>query len=282
MFTATFRDGGDTFRKVLDVVKDLIKEVTIEVGSAGISMQTLDEAHVALLEVTMPEGCFASIEATNTQHLGISIPSLHKVFKSNASHKLRCHWVYDEENAADHLDIRFGSFDEPHDTDDRFELKLMDLDYQKGETPKDLFHKLTGRLDAKKFQESIHDLSQFSETVSVSRVMNCLSFVAEGDEGKIQFPVKFLGPDSDGESDDSDESSNESSNVESHHIENMDVEGPDFVASYSTKYLSVFAKAKSLSERVAIRCDPEVPLMLQYGDKGETQLVFWLAPRCND
>lgn len=59
MFSARL-DQGVIFKKIVDAIKDLVKNVNIEANPSGISFQAMDNSHVALVSLLLKEGGFQS------------------------------------------------------------------------------------------------------------------------------------------------------------------------------------------------------------------------------
>jgi len=52
MFEAKLSEGG-IFKKIIDSIKDLVKDVNLEVSPTGLSMQAMDSSHVALVSMNL-------------------------------------------------------------------------------------------------------------------------------------------------------------------------------------------------------------------------------------
>jgi proliferating cell nuclear antigen len=50
MFEVKFKEAA-TLKKIIESIKDLVKNVNIDVSNSGISMQAMDSSHVALVSL---------------------------------------------------------------------------------------------------------------------------------------------------------------------------------------------------------------------------------------
>lgn len=50
--------SGLVFKKIVEAIKDLVKNVNIDAGQTGMSMQAMDSSHVALVSLTLQEDGF--------------------------------------------------------------------------------------------------------------------------------------------------------------------------------------------------------------------------------
>ena len=59
MFEARL-EQGHLLKKIIDAIKDLVKTVNIDANSSGLSMQAMDQSHVALVSFKLQESGFSS------------------------------------------------------------------------------------------------------------------------------------------------------------------------------------------------------------------------------
>jgi proliferating cell nuclear antigen len=57
MFIARFEECS-SFRKIIDSIKDLVKNVNIDVTQKGISIQAMDSCHIALVFLQLRDKAF--------------------------------------------------------------------------------------------------------------------------------------------------------------------------------------------------------------------------------
>ena len=72
MFEARFSESSQ-FRKIIDSMKDLVKNVNIEVTQKGIFIQSIDSCHIALAFLQLKEKAFTNYICQKPLTLGITI-----------------------------------------------------------------------------------------------------------------------------------------------------------------------------------------------------------------
>jgi len=72
MFEAKISDATN-FKKLIDSIKDLVKNANIDVSPQGMSIQAMDSSHVALVSLNMKQNGFDSYRCDKSLTLGLSI-----------------------------------------------------------------------------------------------------------------------------------------------------------------------------------------------------------------
>ena len=80
MFEATLEYAA-TFKKIIDSMKDLVKNVNIDITSKGMSLQAMDNCHIALVCLQLKENAFKPYKALKPVTIGISIENVAKILK---------------------------------------------------------------------------------------------------------------------------------------------------------------------------------------------------------
>lgn len=75
MFSATYNQGV-LFKKIVDSIKELVKNVNIDASGQGLSLQAMDSSHVALVSLTLNESGFDNYRCDRPITLGLSIENL--------------------------------------------------------------------------------------------------------------------------------------------------------------------------------------------------------------
>lgn len=92
MFEAKLSDG-QTLKRIVEAIKDLVTDVNIDATPTGLSLQAMDSSHVALVNLNLSMEGFEKYRCDRNLTLGISITNLAKVMKlvnSNDSITLKC------------------------------------------------------------------------------------------------------------------------------------------------------------------------------------------------
>jgi proliferating cell nuclear antigen len=250
MFEATFYDGAEKLKKLVDILKDHITEaVLIAKPNHGLTLQSMDNAHVALVDFFMHFDVASDFICNDEYQWGINFDSLSKVFKSSTAQGL-CRIRYNPSQP----DVLVFLF-QKNKSKSSFKFKLcnIDSDEQYG-IPSDMSYKCEEILDAHDLQKIIKDLSIFAEEVVLLRYQHKLMFISSGEVTE--------------------------SNIE------MEVDGISFTeeltSTYSLKYMSWFCKAATLCKDVTLSFDKDYPLLLHFNDGDELSLKFFLAPKFNE
>jgi len=80
MFEAKLEEGV-VFKKIVEAIKDLVKNVNIEANPQGLSMQAMDSSHVALVSLQLKEEGFSVYRCDRNITLGLQIENLSKILK---------------------------------------------------------------------------------------------------------------------------------------------------------------------------------------------------------
>jgi proliferating cell nuclear antigen len=140
MFEAKIADAT-TLRKLIEAIKDLVKNANIDVSPNGISIQAMDSSHVALVSLNMKQNGFESYRCDKAMTLGLSIENISKILKCAGNDDyitLHC----EEEPSS--LSFTFESKSKPcfyvdGEKISEFSLNLMHLDTEQLGIPDDAF-----------------------------------------------------------------------------------------------------------------------------------------------
>lgn len=87
MFEAKIADAPN-FKKLIEAIKDLVKNANIDVSSQGMSIQAMDSSHVALVSLNLKEKGFTSYRCDKSMTLGLSIENVAKILKCSGNDDL--------------------------------------------------------------------------------------------------------------------------------------------------------------------------------------------------
>lgn len=65
--------SSSSFRKVLDAIKDLLKEASFDCSESGIQLQAMDDAHVSLVYLTLRSDGFDKYRCDRNLTMGMNI-----------------------------------------------------------------------------------------------------------------------------------------------------------------------------------------------------------------
>lgn len=86
MFQARLTQGN-ILKKIMESIKDFVSQVNIDISPSGISMQAIDQSHVALVSLNLKESGFgpSNYRADRPMTIGLSIANINKVLKCAGS-----------------------------------------------------------------------------------------------------------------------------------------------------------------------------------------------------
>merc|ERR1712226_502209 len=224
------------FKKVVDAMKDLCKEVNFDCSEKGLQVQSMDSSHVALVSLMLRESAFADFKCDRPTSLGMNIESLAKIFKMcgpNDSLKL----AY--QNDADTLNFQCECSSDDRIAD--FDLKLMQIESEHIEIPEQQY-KVVVKMPSGEFQKICKDLKEFGETMQIKASKEGITFCVQGNTGSGNVLLK----------------PRESEKAEDRVA--LTVHEP-VTATFALRYLVNFAKAAPLSGSVELGLGPDAPLL---------------------
>jgi len=72
---------SEVFKKVIESIKELVKEVNIEVDSKGMQINSMDNSKVALICLTLHCSGFERFRCKNKQRMGVNVEVLYRMFR---------------------------------------------------------------------------------------------------------------------------------------------------------------------------------------------------------
>ncbi|CAO3592489.1 unnamed protein product [Absidia cylindrospora] len=234
-------------KAVLEAIKELVSECNFDCNDSGIALQAMDNSHVALVAMMLRSDGFDPYRCDRNLPLGINLTSLNKNPQANDN--------------GDVLSLVFEGKDS--DKISEYDLKLMDIDSEHLGIP-DTSYDAVVHMSSVRFQETVRDLQQISDSVVIECTKEGIKFSCEGEVGKGGVTLK-AGGSVDNEAD--------ATVIELQTSVTM---------TFSIKYLVNFTKATPLSNRVSLNLSNEVPLLVEYklGDLGHVR--YYLAPKIGE
>jgi proliferating cell nuclear antigen len=102
-----------------------VTDANFDCSDSGISLQAMDNSHVALVALTMKEDMFEPYRCDRNLALGVNLISLSKILKCAANEDIITLTAQDE---PDKLSLQFESAKTERFSE--YELKLMDIDQE--------------------------------------------------------------------------------------------------------------------------------------------------------
>lgn len=255
MFEAKL-ERASLFKKVIEAVRELAKEVNFECNEKGIHLRVMDSSHVSLVDMVLLESAFVSYRADRPKVLGVSLADLQRIFKlcgNDDSMTLRC------DDDADTVQFLFEN--QKGDQTCTYDLKLLDIEQETLGIP-DGSCKCTVTMPAANFAKIIRDFKEFGDSIKVSSSKEGLEFGQTSDFGTGKINIKPR------------DAEKEEDRVEIKCVEPT-------TADYSIRYLSFFTKGTPLSNRVTLRISDDAPIQIIYDMETSSSgfISFYLAPK---
>ena len=252
MFEAVLAKA-DLFRKIIESIKDLVTDVNIDVTHTGLSLQSMDSSHVALVSLILKNSGFDSYRADRSMTLGISVSNLCKVLKlSNPDDKISLR----ADDIPSCLHIIFENEKEERKTE--FNLNLITLDSEHLGIP-DTAYNSEVTMNAYDFTRICRELHLLSETVQIEATTKYLKFAIDGEVGSGQIQINT--PDGGGSD---------------------DAQQDNVTLSFALRYLNMLNKASTLTQMVKLQLALDTPLVVEYEISNLGSLKYYLAPKINE
>ncbi len=246
------------FKKIIELLKELLNIAIFSFNPEGITINMLDNNHISAISLTLEKSGFETYTFTSESvlKLAIDLESLCKVLKCLRNDDIIT-IKYDEDSSQ----ISWIFQNEDSKNFRKFDLNLIDTDMvSEFNAPNRDSFDCKIRLFSHNFLDICKDLTQIGDNIKILSYQennnNIIEFNVEGDIGN---GLIKLYPD--------DTVKIDSTN--------------DCNGKYSLKYLNIFSKSNTFSNRVNIYMENEKPIALKYKiNKGLLgSIVFHLAPK---
>eukprot|EP00186_Timspurckia_oligopyrenoides_P002510 CAMPEP_0182445690 /NCGR_PEP_ID=MMETSP1172-20130603/3729_1 /TAXON_ID=708627 /ORGANISM="Timspurckia oligopyrenoides, Strain CCMP3278" /LENGTH=323 /DNA_ID=CAMNT_0024641503 /DNA_START=60 /DNA_END=1031 /DNA_ORIENTATION=+ len=252
-----------TLKRVMEAVKDLVKEGNFDCNEEGFSLHAMDNTQVALADVLLRAQAFEMYSCETPMTLGISLDHVSKVLKCSANDDAVTLKASSE--TPDHAEFMFESA--KSDRISCFEVKLMDIDAEHIYIP-DIQYTASIKMPSSEYKRIVTDLSQIGDMITIEIGKAGASFSVSGDIGKgnvCLHPTVAV--------DKKDKPDQEIA---------ISYEDPISLA-FSLEFMSMFAKACSLSSTVELQLTNHSPMAVNFTMDDEAgYLCYYLAPRIEE
>ncbi|GAB6028460.1 hypothetical protein CHUAL_002620 [Chamberlinius hualienensis] len=249
---------GSLLKKVLDAIKDLLNEASLDCAATGITLQAMDNSHVSLVSLNLKSDGFDQYRCDRNISLGMNLASLSKILKCASNDDIITLKAQDD---ADTITLMFESPNQEKVAD--YEMKLMNLDTEHLGIP-ETDYSCVVRMPSAEFQRICRDLSQIGDSVVISCTKEGIKFSAAGDLGTGN--VKYV----------------QTASVDKEEeAVIIDMQEP-VTLTFACRYLNSFTKATPLTPQVRLSMSADVPLVVEYKIKEMGGLRYYLAPKIED
>ncbi|EIW78058.1 proliferating cell nuclear antigen [Coniophora puteana RWD-64-598 SS2] len=174
MLEARLREAA-LLKRLLDSIKELVTDANFECNEEGISLQAMDNSHVALVSVKLDALGFQRYRCDRPIPLGVNLASLTKVLKCAKDDDICVVKCSDD---ADVLNLTYEA--RSSDRIAEYDLKLMDIDSDTLGIP-DTEYDARVTMPASEFTRIVRDLSQLGESVRIEVSKEGVRFASDGE-----------------------------------------------------------------------------------------------------
>lgn len=247
------KDDCDVFVKTIqtsvikscfDVLKEIVFEATIHVDKTGLKIVSMDSSKTSLVHLKLDSDQFEEFVCTSPTPIGVSVMLLQRLIKSATSNDTITFAV--KKGVTHELVIAVESMTTSNSS--VYTIKLLDLPVQTIEIPEfEYEHVLT--VQSATFQKIVREMSNLGQTVEIKSNGTRITMRCDGDFASQETQ---LGDPSDA--------------------------SDTFSASYTLKYLNLFAKSASVSLNVLLFIDNQRPMILEFDVGTLGKIKFLLSP----
>lgn len=234
MFEAILEESV-LLKKIIESIKDLLNEASLDCSENGIYLQAMDSSHVALVSFLLRTNAFESYTCDKNLSLGLNLSSITRILKCSSNND-KLTLKTDDENP-DTLNFIFES--QIGDKISNFEMRLMNLDIEHLGIP-DTEYSCVIKMASNEFTKICRDLSGLGDSMTISCTKSGVNFMTSGELGNAIIKLK------------------QRSNQESINI-NIKLTEPVSL-TFSLRYLIFFTKGAPLSSQVSICMSEDTPI----------------------
>ena len=277
-------DRADKFAAIFQHIKLFTDHIAISCSETHMNMQCMDNAHVAILEMSLPAAWFDVYHLADDSNIriGFNATYLHRilssrdkeqqiqlVYSSEDADRLLIHLTKPEDvlavvNDSDSSSVKTKTKEKKPTTntfDKHFELPLIDIEEEGMQIP-DIEYAAELAMHSTQFADIITQLKMFGDTMEVQCSEERIALASTSqDQGKMFVEIGI-------------------NDLSEFAID----EGADLALSFSLTYLKHFCAYSRISELVSIKFGESYPMRIAYslGEMEDANLVFHLAPKIND
>lgn len=272
---------SDCFTTIFQHIRNFTEFVNILFRPDGMSIQTMDNAHVSILELNIPKEWFSTYECDEDRTLGINVSILHKILATKDKSQI-LNIIYDQEADSDKLQLHFtnttviplsteceietskkkvkkSALPDTKTYETHFEIPLIDLEVEQMEIPQ-IEYQAEFSLASTNFSNIVSQLKMFGDTMDINcSEENIILYSHCAESGKMSVEINI------------DDLTEFSIN-----------EGDNLKLSFSLSYLHNICAFNKLTKEIDIKICDNYPLCASYHFGDEAKMKFYLAPKVED
>jgi len=275
-------DRADRFAAIFQHIKLFTDHIAIACNETHMKMQCMDNAHVAILEMSLPASWFDVYDISESVRIGFNATYLHRilssrdkeqqiqlVYSAEDADRLLIHLTKREDalvvvNESDNSSVKTKTKKDKPATntfDKHFELPLIDIEEEGMQIP-EIEYTAELAMQSAQFADIVTQLKMFGDTMEVQCSEERIALASTSqDQGKMFVEIGI-------------------NDLSEFAID----EGADLALSFSLTYLKHFCAYNKISDLVSIKFGDSYPMRIGYslGETEDASLVFHLAPKIND
>lgn len=163
------------FKVLVDALKDLLTDTSIEFDATGMKVIAMDTSHVVLVHLRLEASKFETYFCEGRMNIGVNMQNLNKIIKTINNNDTLTLFIDTEDR--NHLSVKIENDKSSKTT---YKLNLLDLDHQDiAVDPTDFPDIVT--LPSADFQKICRDMNNLADLMEIKSVQNQLIFSCTGD-----------------------------------------------------------------------------------------------------
>lgn len=242
-------EEASTWKTIIEALSALVKEIYFSADESGLHARAIDEAHIAMVDLSFPKEAFQDYTCTGETKFGISLTEMMQIMRrAGGSDSLEL--TVDENK--NKLEIKLKS----NKVTRNFSLSLLgDTSGEEIPVPKIEYNTVI-TIVAGMFKDAIKDAEVIGDYILLETTPDVLKVAAEGNTGNVEVTI----------------------DKETDQLYKYEVR-EDSKAIYALKYLSDMTKAVSSTDTLEIEYSSDMPLKIGFETLGGGKLEYYLAPR---
>lgn len=168
------------FKDIVDSMKDLVKDILVDMNESGLQVQCPDTSNVGLVHLMMREKCWESFSCTQPITVGVNAESLGKILKlCGPTDKL----IMEYSEEADKSRTLDFTFENPQDQRKaKFSMKTVEVQQDALGVP-DVPKEAVVTLPAAEFKKTVSELKDVGDNLSLHASAEGLKCAVDGEMG---------------------------------------------------------------------------------------------------
>ena len=244
-------------RKILDALRELVEEANIECNPSGLSLQAMDQSHVALVSLHLNQKYFDTFKCSDSVTLGVNLGSIQKILKCGDNDDKLTLKTNDDNTELNFLFENGGKYFQ-------FSMNLMEIEADHLQIP-EAEPDASVKMSSLEFQKICKNLTQFGDTVKIAVKPKSVTFSLSGNTGNGIVTLNSF------------DSAGDDKTIE------ISCQADSLELSFALRYLNFFTKASPLSDTVTLELSENRPLLVRFNLEDNAGFIkYYLAPKVDE